>query len=122
MTTALVWGGVAVLGALAALARFGLDGVVARRVRGDFPWGTTVVNTLGALAAGAVYGAGLDGADQVVLAVGVLGSFTTFSTWMLETHRLAEDGRSAVATLNLLVGAAAGVGAVVLGWALGSLA
>lgn len=121
MTTALTWACVAVVGGLGALARFRLDGAVARRAAGDFPWGTTIVNVVGSLLAGGVAGIGLDGADRVVLAVGALGSFSTFSTWMLETHRLAEDGRGGLAGVNLAVGVAAGLAAAGLGWWLGSL-
>lgn len=121
MSTALVWAGVAALGAVGALARFRLDGAVARRVAGDFPWGTTAVNVLGALLAGVVAGAGLDGGDRVLLAVGALGSFSTFSTWMLETHRLAEDGRSGLALVNLAAPLAAGLAAAGLGWWIGGL-
>jgi fluoride exporter len=121
VTTALTWAGVAVVGGLAALARFRLDAAVSRRIAGDFPWGTTVVNVLGALLAGVVAGTGLDGGDRVLIAVGALGSFSTFSTWMLETHRLAEDGRAGLAGVNVAAGMAAGLGAAALGWWLGSL-
>ena len=121
MTTALVWLGVAVVGGLAALARFRLDGAVARRVRGDFPWGTFAVNVPAAFAAGVVAGAGLDGNGRILLAVGALGSFSTFSTWVLETQRLGEEGRAGLAGLNVAAGVVAGLAAVGAGWALGAL-
>jgi CrcB protein len=118
---ALTWIAVAVVGGLGALARFRLDGAVARRIGGDFPWGTFAVNAIGAFAAGLVAGAGLGGRAEVILAVGALGSFSTFSTWMLETQRLAEEGRSRLAIANVLVPLAAGLAAAALGWVLGSL-
>jgi CrcB protein len=120
--TALTWLGVVALGAVGAVARFELDRAVARRARGDFPWGTLVVNVSGAFTAGAVAGAGVGGRAATLIAVGALASFTTFSTWMLETHRLLEEGRGRVAAANLAVGFGAGLGAAVLGWAVGALA
>ncbi len=49
-----------------------------------------------------------------------LGSYTTFSTWMLETHRLAEDAKLPAALLNVLVSLAVGVGAAALGRTIGA--
>lgn len=120
MSQLAVWGAVGALGALGALARFILDVAVARRLAGDFPWGTTTVNMAGALLAGVVSGAALDGDGRTVLAVGLLGSFSTFSTWMLESHRLAEEGRTGLAGLNLLVGVP-GLAAAGFGWVIGGL-
>lgn len=122
MTALLTWMGVAVLGGLGALARLRLDAAVSRRLGGGFPWGTTVVNLAGALVAGVLAGAGVAGAGRTLLAVGALGSFSTFSTWMLETQRLAEEGEAGRAAANLAMGVAAGAAVVALGWWLGSLA
>lgn len=121
MTGALLWVGVAVLGGFGALARFTLDGAVARRVAGDFPWGTWSVNVVGAFLAGAVAGAAVTGSVRTLVAVGALGSFSTFSTWMLESQRLAEERRSGLALVNLAAGFASGLGAAAVGWAVGSL-
>lgn len=121
MTAALVWLGVAVVGGLGALARFRLDGAVARRMSGEFPWGTLAVNVTAAFAAGVVAGAGLDGRGRILLAVAALGSFSTFSTWMLETHRLGEEGRAGLAGINIAAGTIAGLAAAGAGWALGAL-
>lgn len=117
----LVWLGAGVLGAAGAVARFTLDGAVARRAPGDLPWGTLVVNVLGSLALGVLAGAGVGGDARVLVAGGLLGAFTTFSTWMLETHRLAEEGEGRLALVNLALSAALGLGAVGLGWWAGSL-
>lgn len=121
MTGLLTWAGVAALGGLGALARLRLDVAVSRRLGAGFPWGTTVVNLTGALLAGLLVGAGVDGAGRTVLAVGALGSFSTFSTWMLETQRQAEEGRTGRAAANLALGVAAGAALAALGWWLGSL-
>lgn len=112
--------GVSVLGGLAALARFRLDGVVSRRFRGDFPWGTLVVNGIGALLAGLAAGVAPAETWRVAIAVGALGSFSTFSTWMLESQRLAEDGRSALAASNIVVSVAVGLALAAAGWGVGA--
>jgi CrcB protein len=107
--------GIAVLGGVGALARFLLDGAVAERARGELPVGTLAVNVTGALALGLVAGAALHGDALRLVATGLLGSYTTFSTWMLESHRLGEDGAFAPMALNVGLSLAAGVAAVWLG-------
>jgi CrcB protein len=115
----LVWLSVGLLGGVGALARFLLDGFVAERAAGGFPWGTFAVNLSGAVALGLVAGLGLRG-DAVVLAGGAaLGSYTTFSTWMLETDRSVEDGRVPAAVLNIALTLLLGLGAAELGRLLG---
>ena len=107
-----VLAGLTLLGGAGAVARFLLDGAVSARVGRAFPWGTLAVNLSGAFALGAVTGAAL-GADATrLLGVGLLGAYTTFSTWMFETHRQAEDGRFADAALNLAGSLVAGLAAV----------
>ena len=94
----------------------------ARRAEGgDLPWGTLAVNVLGSLVLGVAVGAGLDGDPRFLLAGGLVGSFTTFSTWMLETHRLAEEGEGRAAAANLALSAALGLAALGAGWWIGSL-
>lgn len=115
------WAGVALVGGVAALARFRLDGAVSRRVAGDMPWGTMAVNALGALGAGVVAGLAPGEMWRVVLAIGALGSFSTFSTWMIETHRLAEEGQGRLAAANLALALAGGLALCGLGWWLGGL-
>ncbi len=117
--SALLWVGVAVLGGLGALARFGLDGLVASRAGRQFPLGTLTVNLSGALLLGLLAGLGVRGAVLLLAGVATLGSYTTFSTWMLESHRLAEDGEARLAWLNVLVSLAAGLAAAAIGRALG---
>lgn len=113
------WIAVAALGGGASLARFGLDAAVSSRVGRELPLGTLVVNLLGAFALGILAGSGA-GADAVRLAgTATLGSFTTFSTWMLESRHLGEDGRARAMWLNLALSLAAGLGAVAAGRALG---
>jgi CrcB protein len=118
--TALVWTGVALLGGAGALLRFHLDATVQLRAAGEFPFGTLVVNVAGSFALGLLAGLHVAGDTLLLAGTATLGSFTTFSTWMLETERLAEDGESAVALANLVVPLAAGLAASGLGWAIGA--
>lgn len=87
---------VLLLSGVGALSRYGLAGVVQRRTADPRPWGTLAVNLAGALAIGVVTGlAGTGGIDDDVVVLagsGFLGGFTTFSTWMLESMRIAEEG------------------------------
>ncbi len=121
MTTALTWGGVAVLGGGAAILRYELDGFVQGRVGGEFPFGTLVVNGLGSFLLGLLIGLGVTGDDMLIAGTATLGSFTTFSTWMLETERLAEDGESGLATMNVVGSIVLGLTAAGLGWAIGAV-
>jgi fluoride exporter len=107
------------LGALGAIARLLVEDVVSSRLPLAFPVGTLAVNLSGTFLLGLLAGLALTG-DALVLAGGAtLGSYTTFSTWMLETHSLAEDGRWTAAAANVLVSIAMGLGAVILGRTLG---
>jgi CrcB protein len=111
--------GIGMAGGFGAVLRFWLDGTVARRLGRDFPYGTLVVNITGAFALGALVGAAL-GADALrVAGTGLVGAFTTFSTWALESHRLGEDGQLGLSALNFAVSLALGVVATWLGRELG---
>ena len=95
--------GVGLFGGLGAIGRFLLDGAVAARVGDRFPWGTLAVNLTGALALGLLVGAELGGDALRLVGTGLLGAYTTFSTWMFESQRLAEDGEFGRGLANLLV-------------------
>ena len=119
--SALAWVGVGALGGLGALARFVLDGAVAGRLGRSFPFGTLAVNISGALVLGVLAGATLGDDTYRVLGTGFVGAYTTFSTWVLESHRLGEDGQIRLGALNFLVSLALGVAAVWLGRELGGV-
>ena len=102
------WLGIAALGGVGATARFLLDGAVSSRAGTAFPWGTLAVNATGSFALGLA-------GTSVLVGTGLLGAYTTFSTWMLETHRLAEDGRRRPAVLNVVGSLAVGLAATWLG-------
>ena len=108
------------LGGIGAVARFLLDGATAGRLGRDFPYGTLAVNLSGSFALGLLVGAAVTGDAQRLAATGFLGAYTTFSTWMFESHRLAEDGRPGVGALNVGASLVLGVAAVWLGRRIGS--
>ena len=115
------WIAVALLGGLMAVARFALDALLSDHPVQPFPLGILAVNLLGTLVVGIVAGAALNGEGYTIVAGGVTGSFTTFSTWMLDSERLAEAGRTELAWLNLGVSLLVGFAAVALGHWLGGV-
>lgn len=119
--SASAWIAVGLLGGVAAGARFLLDAGVTARLGHRFPFGILAVNLLGSLLVGIVAGAGLHGEARVIVAGGMIGSFTTFSTWILDSHRLERARHADLALLNVAVSLLAGFAAVVLGHWLGGL-
>jgi CrcB protein len=113
--------GVGLLGGAGAIARLLLDGAVARRLGRAFPFGTLAVNLSGALALGVLVGARLAESPYALAGTGFVGAYTTFSTWMLETHRLAEDGRTRAAVANVAGSMVLGLLAAWAGRELGGL-
>ena len=107
-TRMIAWLGLAMAGGLGAVARFLVDGAVSDRLGRALPLGTLAVNLSGAFALGVLSG-------NFVVGTGFVGAYTTFSTWMLETQRLAEDGRSAAALANVFGSLVLGLGAAALG-------
>jgi CrcB protein len=111
--------GLGALGGLGAVLRFLLDGTVSRRLGRAFPYGTLAVNLSGAAALGVLAGAAVQGDAYKLWGVGLLGGYTTFSTWMLESHRLAEEGRGGLTLINVAGSLVLGVLAAWLGRHLG---
>ena len=99
----MIWLGIAVLGGAGALARWWVDGRVSAYV----------------FALGLVAGAALEGYARQLAATGLLGGYTTFSTWMLDTDRLWLQKHRRAAAVNLLASLAIGLAAVWLGRPLG---
>lgn len=110
---------VAVGGALGALTRYGVGRLVAHLFDPSFPWATWTVNLLGCFLIGVsvpLFGH-LGDFDEAhfVLVVGFLGSFTTFSTFSLDTVALWADGRGGLALLNAGGSVLAGLLCVAMG-------
>lgn len=116
----MAWLLVALGGAVGSVARYGAGLAAARWLGLAFPWGTLIVNVVGGLAMGLL--AARAGPDQehmrVLLGVGFLGGFTTFSAFSLETVRLMEH-QPGLAALYAAASVALSVGACWLGFALG---
>jgi CrcB protein len=110
---------VLVLGGGASVARYLLDGAVQSRQRSLFPAGTLVVNLVGCLVLGLLTGLAPSTQTTLLLGTATVGSFTTFSTWMLESQRPAQDGDFGLAWRNVIVSLLAGLICVALGRALG---
>lgn len=103
--SSLMWFAVAPVGGLGAMLRFGVERVVARRLAHSFPFGTLVVN--------------LSGAFALLAGTAAVGSYTTFSTWMLETHRLSEERQFHTAAINVVLSVGLGLAATMLGQLIG---
>jgi CrcB protein len=115
-----LWVGVALLSGLGACLRFVLDAAVERVRPGRFPLGILTVNGAGAFALGILHGAGVTGDALLLSGTAVLGSFTTFSTWMVQTEHLAARGERRLAAANAGGSLVLGLAAVIAGWALGA--
>jgi fluoride exporter len=115
------WAGVGVLAAIGALARCTLDDVVQRRLSWPFPVGILAVNTSGSIALGILAGAGTSGWTLRLAGAALLGSYTTFSTWIFDSQQLLVVRNARAAALNIVGSALLGLGAVALGFAAGSV-
>jgi CrcB protein len=115
----LVWAGVVLIGGAGSVLRFLLDGWVSARAGRAFPYGTLVVNISGAVLLGLLTGLALSGDAALLAGTAAVGSYTTFSTWMLESQRLTEERQVRGAVLNIVVSLILGVTAAALGQAVG---
>jgi len=120
LTAALAW--VALGSACGGLGRFLVSGLVGRTVGETFPWGTLAVNVSGACAIGAaaalagVHGAAGHAGSWHFAVVGFLGSYTTVSSFSLQTLALARDGEWLRAGGNALASVVLCLSAVTLGF------
>ena len=110
-------------GFIGAILRYVVGLVLVPRMTTAFPVHTFLINVTGSLALGVIIGAaetrGLAPWIRPAVAVGVLGAYTTFSTFGWETVALLERGETAMASAYVLASVAVGLGAVVIGLAVG---
>jgi CrcB protein len=115
--------GLILAGAAGALLRYEVELRVRRRLGPAFPYGTLLINVTGSFALGLVTGLaehhGVRTAVVTVVGTGLLGAYTTFSTFALDSVGLAERGRRRAAAVNVGVSIVLGLGAAALGLAVG---
>jgi fluoride exporter len=113
-------------GALGSVARYLLSGIDYKVSEGVFPAGTLMVNLLGSLAIGFFWGISeysvFSSQMRLFLFVGILGGFTTFSTFALENFNLIRDGEGGIAVVNILLSNVLGIALVFGGYALARMA
>ena len=111
---------IALGGAIGALLRYGISGLPYRYLNGVFPWGTLSVNFLGSFAIGFLWGTferfDISPNLRAFIFIGILGSFTTFSTYSLESFNLLRDGEIKLALSNILISNALCLSVVFLGF------
>jgi len=107
MSSGLTYLWIALGGALGSVARFACAEWIATRAPGAFPWGTLFVNVVGSLAIGLIAGFGetamrwqLPLMVRQFIMIGILGGYTTFSSFSLQTLMLARNGAWLLAGLN----------------------
>ena len=113
-------------GLAGTLLRYWLSGYVARQYGETFPWGTIVINLIGCLVTGAVFYVTeerfmVNPTVRAVILIGLLGGFTTFSAYGLQTFVLLRDGEYVLATLNIITSNVLGMFMVWAGYALGKV-
>jgi fluoride exporter len=117
--SALTLVGIGLLGGFGAVGRFLLDGALSSRLGRAFPFGTLAVNLSGTLVLGVLVGAAVSDDAMRLVGTGLVGAYTTFSTWAFESHRLGEDGHLPLGALNFAVSLALGVAVAWTGEQLG---
>jgi len=99
---------IAIGGATGALCRYGMSNGVYLLLGRGFPYGTLAVNILGSIIMGSVYVLMIERMDvspewRAGIIIGLLGAFTTFSAFSIETLNLLESGETLKAGLNILL-------------------
>ncbi|RLD62145.1 MAG: fluoride efflux transporter CrcB [Bacteroidetes bacterium] len=93
-------------GAIGTVARYFISGVAQKYMDSGFPWGTLVVNITGAFVIGLIWGlfetVEINSGIRAFIFIGILGGFTTFSSFALETMNLYKQGEIKIAILNIL--------------------
>jgi fluoride exporter len=116
--------GVGLGGALGSIARYHLDGWIQQRFGTAFPYGTLTIHLLGSFLLALLMYIGLHpeitaSTARAALAVGVLGGFTTYSTFNFDTLRYLQSDALGVAVLNIAATVLGGLAAGLLGWTAG---
>lgn len=107
-------------GAVGAVMRYWLSGIIQRVFNGGFPWGTLSVNLIGSLIIGFLWGMFesviISQNMKIMIFIGLLGSFTTFSTFSLESFHLIRDGEYNLVLMNIMTSFLLGIVLVFAGY------
>jgi CrcB protein len=115
-----LWPAVVAIGGIGAVARFLVDRTVSGRIASSFPAGTFAVNISGATLLGLSAGVALRADAALLAGTAFVGAYTTFSTWMIETQRLAEQRQYGVAAANIALSVGFGLAAGYVGQRIGA--
>jgi CrcB protein len=111
---------IAIGGAVGALLRYTVSGYTYKYLNGFLPWGTLAVNLIGCFAIGFLWNVFENIAyspnTRALIFIGILGAFTTFSTFGLESFNLFKEGEIKFTVLNILVSNIAGIALVFIGY------
>ena len=115
---------IALAGLVGTLLRYWVSGFVARQYGERFPWGTIAVNLIGCFITGMVFFLAeerflVSPTVRAVILIGLLGGFTTFSAYGLQTFTLLRDGEFGLAMLNVITSNILGIFMVWIGYVLG---
>ena len=109
-------------GAIGTLLRYAVSGYTYNLLVGVFPWGTLMVNLIGSLLIGFLWGLSeiqnIPPDVRTFIFIGILGGFTTFSTFTLESFNLFREGEARLALINILASNVLGIALVFAGFAM----
>jgi CrcB protein len=113
---------IAIGGAAGALLRYSVSGYIFRNSDGLLPWGTIAVNLIGCFIIGFLWNIfenfTYSPNTRAFIFIGILGAFTTFSTFGIESFYLLKDGEIKLGIINILISNVGGIGLVAIGYIL----
>ncbi|MGB3364957.1 MAG: fluoride efflux transporter CrcB [Thermodesulfobacteriota bacterium] len=113
---------IAIGGAAGALLRYSVSGYIFRNSDGLLPWGTIAVNLIGCFIIGFLWNIfenfTYSTNTRAFVFIGILGAFTTFSTFGIESFYLLKDGEIKLGIINILISNVGGIGLVAIGYIL----
>ena len=113
---------IAIGGAAGAMLRYSISGYIFRNSDGLLPWGTIAVNLIGCFVIGFLWNIFENFTSspntRAFIFIGILGAFTTFSTFGIESFYLLKDGEIKLGIINILISNVGGIGLVAIGYIL----